>query len=53
MTKLSFEVPIPHLKDFDQYQDYHFMLSILYRSDSYYQAYHDSKPREKKWPSFW
>ena len=35
MTKFSFEVPIKHLDDFDEDQDFIFSLSILYTSTEY------------------
>ena len=34
-TKYSFEVPIPHLRDFEPYQDYTFMLSFLLGNKKY------------------
>ena len=35
MTKFSFEVPIKHLDDFDEDQDFIFSLSILYQNEEY------------------
>jgi len=35
MTKFSFEVPLKHLQDFDDLQDYFFTLSILYKKPEY------------------
>ena len=35
MTKFSFEVPIPHLHDFDEDQDFFFTLSMLYQRPEY------------------
>ena len=37
MTKFSFEVPIKHLRDFQDLQDYHFTLSILYKNLDYWR----------------
>jgi len=34
-TKFSFEVPIKHLKDFEDLQDFNFTLSILYEDERY------------------
>jgi hypothetical protein len=39
MTKFSFEVPIPHLKDFEDLQDFFFTLSFLYADDTYKRFY--------------
>lgn len=36
MTKFSFEVPLNHLKDFDQYQDLYFALSFLCKDPKYF-----------------
>jgi hypothetical protein len=49
MTEWSFEVPIPHLDDFDEFQDYYFMLSMLYKKSREYRNFHDQKPKELKW----
>ena len=35
MTKFSFEVPIKHLQDFDEDQDFIFSLSLLFQHDDY------------------
>lgn len=35
MTKFSFEVPIKHLWDFEDLQDFHFSLSFLYENEYY------------------
>lgn len=44
MTKFSFEVPIAHLDDFDDLQDFHFCLSMLF-SDQRYRNYHHEVSR--------
>lgn len=38
MTKFSFEVPIRHMEEFDDLQDYYFTLSYLYRQVQYYKS---------------
>lgn len=37
MTLFSFEVPFHHLKDFEDLQDFHFSLSVLYTNKTYKQ----------------
>lgn len=49
MTRFSFEVPIKHLEEFDDLQDFYFMLSLLYKSSKEYRNFHDKKPKEFKW----
>jgi hypothetical protein len=39
-TAFSFEVPIAHLDDFADLQDYHFCLSMLCRDDRYFKHFH-------------
>jgi len=45
MTKFSFEVPLKHLQDFDDLQDYFFTLSILFKEKEY-SDYIQQKARE-------
>lgn len=40
MTKFSFEVPIAHLEEFEDLQDFHFSLSMLYENPVYEQFMH-------------
>lgn len=39
MTLFSFEVPLKHLEEFDEYQDYYFALSFLCRESKEYFEY--------------
>lgn len=41
MTKFSFEVPIAHLEDFEDLQDFHFSLSMLYKNENYKKFMHN------------
>lgn len=41
MTKLSFEVPIAHLRDFHEDQDFIFALSHLFKSQDFGEIYRD------------
>ena len=43
MTLFSFEVPIAHLEDFSEYQDFHFALSMLCRTSKKYLEFYQSK----------
>ena len=45
MTKFSFEVPIQHLEDFEEYMDYTFALSFLLK-DIQYASYINRKVKE-------
>lgn len=40
MTKFAFEVPLKHLNDFDEDQDYLFSLSFLFGQSDEYEIYH-------------
>jgi len=44
--KFSFEVPIAHLKDFEAYQDFHFVLSTLCRSSKTYLSFYQRQIEE-------
>lgn len=39
MTKFSFETPIHHLNDFEDLQDFHFTLSMLFKHVEYWRFY--------------
>ena len=47
MTKFSYEVPLAHLEDFDEYQDFIFALSFLCE-DKIYKSYVKRKKKEGK-----
>lgn len=47
MTKFAFEIPIKHLEDFDDLQDFHFALSFLFVNTKY-KNYHRTKSLEGK-----
>lgn len=51
MTKFSFEVPLKHLNDFDEDQDYHFCLSMLFDRPEY-EEYH-RQVRNKGLKTIW
>lgn len=51
MTKFSFEVPIKHLNDFDDQQDFHFCLSMLFQHQEY-ELYHKAV-RDKGLRTIW
>jgi hypothetical protein len=40
MTKFAFEVPLKHLEDFDEDQDFHFTLSFLFENQVYNEYFH-------------
>lgn len=40
MTRFAFEVPLKHLNDFDEDQDYLFSLSFLFEKSEEYEIYH-------------
>ncbi len=46
MTKFSFEVPIAHLNDFNEYQDFHFSLSYLCRQSEPYLTFYQEQIEE-------
>lgn len=46
-TKFSFEVPLAHLEEFDEYQQYAFALSFLCRDEGYFNYLVDCKKRGK------
>jgi hypothetical protein len=48
MTKFSFEVPIKHLQDFEDLQDFHFTLSMLYDKSEYWRFYLKQKAKGDK-----
>jgi hypothetical protein len=42
-TKFAFEVPVAHLEDFNEYQDFHFALSTLCRSSKKYLEFYQEQ----------
>lgn len=48
MTKFSFEVPIKHLQDFEDLQDFHFILSMLYDNPVYRDFYEQQYRKGEK-----
>lgn len=48
MTKFSFEVPIKHLQDFEDLQDFHFTLSMLYDNPIYRSFYEEQRAKGEK-----
>jgi hypothetical protein len=47
-TKWSFEVPVAHLSDFEDLQDFHFTLSMLYSMPEY-REYHTRPSKKELW----
>ena len=48
MTKFSFEAPIAHLEDFEDLQDFHFTLSMLYSDERYKKFYKEQSLKGEK-----
>ena len=47
MTRFSFEVPIAHLETFEDLQDFHFALSMLF-AEGRYKNFYSNLPRNKE-----
>lgn len=47
MTRFSFEVPIAHLETFEDLQDFHFALSMLFAEERY-KNFYSNLPRNKE-----
>lgn len=48
MTQFSFEVPIQHLEDFEDLQDFHFILSMLCKNKAYHNYYYNQATKGTK-----